>query len=125
MKRRHFVQIIVFAVFTVICWTSVQALAGGVKDRMKQRLPTIIALKAKGIIGENSQGVLEFVGNKKSKEDVVKAENTDRKKVYSSIAKKQGTSRKLVGERRARQIADKAKKGEWLKGSDGKWRKKK
>ena len=28
----------------------------GIKERMKQRLPVIVELKAKGIVGENNQG---------------------------------------------------------------------
>jgi uncharacterized protein YdbL (DUF1318 family) len=92
-----------------------------IKKRMIERLPTIRALKEKGIVGENNDGYLEFVGKKKEKADVVEAENKDRKKVYDAIAKQQGTTVEVVGKHRAVQIATKAKTGEWLQDANGKW----
>jgi hypothetical protein len=88
---------------------------------MKQRLPVIIELKAKGIVGENNAGYLEFIGPKREKADVVAAENKDRKTVYTAIAKQQGTTAELVGKRRALQIAKKADPGEWVQDASGKW----
>jgi uncharacterized protein YdbL (DUF1318 family) len=95
-----------------------------IKARMAKRLPVINQLKAKGIVGENNQGYLQFVGSKKEKADVVNAENADRKKVYEAIAKQQKTTAALVGKRRAAQIAQIAGKGEWIQSADGKWKKK-
>ena len=43
---------------------------------------------------------------KNGKKAVVNSENTDRKLVYEAIAKKQGTTADLVGQRRALQIAE-------------------
>ena len=105
--------------------SSASAFGQGIKARMKARLPIIAELKAKGIVGENAKGLLQFVGQKQEKKDVVAAENADRKKVYAAIAKQQGTTAKLVAERRALQIAKKAKAGTWLKGQNGKWHQKK
>ena len=99
--------------------------ANDIKARMQERLPTIVTLKAEGLIGENNKGYLEFVPGAAMKNDsVVSAENQDRQAVYSAIAKQQGTSAKLVGERRAIQISEKAKPGEWLQDKSGKWHKK-
>ena len=92
-----------------------------IKAEMQKRLPSIVELKSKGIVGEDNSGYLQFVGGKHEKEAVVQAENQDRKKVYSAIAKKEGVSENQVGQRRATHIAEKAKKGEWLQGQDGKW----
>jgi hypothetical protein len=97
----------------------------GIKQRMINRLPVIKDLKARGIVGENNTGFLEFIGNQKEKADVVKAENKDRKSVYEAIAKKQGTTPKVVGKHRAVQIAGKAQAGQWLQDANGKWYKKK
>jgi uncharacterized protein YdbL (DUF1318 family) len=97
------------------------AFGESIKDRMKARLPAILELKDKGIVGEDKNGYLQFVGQVKEKEDVIAAENADRKKVYSHIAKQQGTTAQLVGERRALQIAKKAKPGTWLQDQSGKW----
>ena len=97
------------------------AYADDIKTRMKKRLPAIKALKAKGIVGENNKGYLQFVGGKKANTDVVAAENKDRKTVYAAIAKQQGTTPELVGKRRALQIASKAQKGEWVQNAGGSW----
>ncbi|MGD2184889.1 MAG: YdbL family protein [Desulfobacterales bacterium] len=117
--------------YMVIIWLLVGCFAAGVsafsadinaiKASMKKRLPVIEALKAKGILGENNRGYLEFVGSKKESADVVAAENKDRKAVYAAIAKQQGTTVEVVGTHRARQIVLKADPGEWLQDANGKW----
>ena len=112
---------------SVLLITGALAFAGSneIKARIKARLPVIDALKADGIIGENNRGYLEFIKNNKPKEDVVISENQDRKKVYSAIAKQQGTTADLVGKRRAKQIAQRAKPGQWLQDGSGNWYQKK
>jgi uncharacterized protein YdbL (DUF1318 family) len=101
--------------------TNAYSSSKAIKKRMIERLPTIVALKEKGIVGENNKGYLEFVGKKKEKADVVNAENKDREQVYSAIAKQQGTTVELVGKHRAAQIARKAQPDEWLQDANGKW----
>ena len=101
--------------FTNLAWCD------GIKDRMKARLPQIIELKAAGIIGETSQGFLAFVGANQTGKALIEAENQDRQTVYQAIAKQQGTTPAVVGQRRALQIAEKAKSGEWLQDASGKW----
>ena len=91
---------------------------------MKARLPAIKSLKADGIVGENNNGYLEFIGGNRKNADVVNAENSDRQAVYAAIAKRQGTTVDLVGKRRAMQISQRARAGEWLQDSNGKWYKK-
>jgi len=100
---------------------SVMAFGQDIKARIKARRPAILELKTAGIIGENSAGYLEFRGSKKKNEDVVKAENSDRKIVYKKIGKKTGTTAEVVGQRRALKIAELAKPGEWLQDANGKW----
>ena len=115
-------------ILSVIMLSATAAFSQGVKElkiRMKERLPLIVELKNKGIVGENNLGYLEFVGNKKEKEGVVEAENSDRAKVYKAIAIKQKTNPKKVGERRAIKIAENAGPGDWLKNENGKWYQKK
>ncbi len=119
---KHKTIIVLLPVFILgIMLTNAYASSKAIKKRMIERLPTIRALKEKGLVGENNKGYLEFVGSKKEKTDVIEAENTDRKKVYGAIAKQQGTTVELVGKHRAIQIARKAKPGEWLQDADGKW----
>ena len=94
--------------------------ADDIKDRMAQRLPQIIALKDKGIIGENSNGYLAFVGSSREGESIINAENADRKTVYQMIAKKTGTSAETVGKQRAAQIAQNETAGHYIQ-LNGKW----
>ena len=99
--------------------------ADSIKKRMIDRLPVIKDLKARGIVGENNLGFLEFIGDQKEKAKVVRAENRDRKSVYDAIAKKQGPTAEVVGKHRAAQIAGKARAGQLLQDANGKWYKKK
>lgn len=94
---------------------------GELKSRMIKRLPELVKLKKQGLVGENRQGYLEFVGAKRSREALVKAENRDRRLVYEAIAKQQGTAPEVVGRHRAARIHEKAQPGEWLQGTEGKW----
>lgn len=99
--------------------------AGDIKARMQERLSTIVQMKADGVIGENNKGFLEFVpGATPKMESIVADENGDRKIVYNAIAKQQQTTAELVGARRAKQIAQRARTGEWLQDESGKWYKK-
>jgi hypothetical protein len=100
---------------------NVNASSKAIKQRMIKRLPEIKALKDQGVVGENNKGYLEFIGKKKTKSDVVEAENNDRKQVYRAIAKQQGTTVELVGKHRAAQIAQKAGPDDWLQDANGKW----
>ena len=126
MKTKIFITMItVLLSFILIGGASAFAGSDKIKARMKERLPVITALKAEGVIGENNKGYLEVIGGKKAKKDVINAENSDRKQVYTAIAKQQGTSVDLVGKRRAKQIAKKAKPGQWIQDQSGKWYQKK
>ena len=92
-----------------------------IKQRMKQRLPEIINMKAQGIIGENARGYLEFVSGKKINQNIIENENKDRRTVYEAIAKQQGVSLEKVESLRALQIVKKADRGDFLKDESGKW----
>ncbi|MBW7897694.1 hypothetical protein B188_25300 [Candidatus Brocadiaceae bacterium B188] len=111
--------VVVRAVFagTLFCAEDINA----VKVQMEKRLPLIVELKAKGIVGEDRMGYLQFIGGKREKENVVQAENLDRRKVYEAISQKEGVAVEQVGQRRALQIANKARKGEWLQDQNEKW----
>ena len=124
MKRKKIVATLSVLILGLLV-TEVYSSSKEIKQRMIARLPTIKALKNKGIVGENNMGYLQFVGGKKVSADVVAAENTDRKTVYTAIAKQKATTAELVGKRRALQIAKKASPGEWLQDASGKWYQKK
>jgi len=115
----------IIALFTLLIFSAEGncfAGADDIKARMQERLPTIVNLKSDGLVGENNKGYLEFVPGAAQKEaGVISAENKDRESVYGAIAKQQGTSQQLVGERRANQIGQKASPGSWLQDPSGKW----
>jgi uncharacterized protein YdbL (DUF1318 family) len=122
MKKNIFAATISLSL-VVLFISGALAFAGSkeIKARMKARLPVINALKANGIIGENNRGYLEFIGSNKSKADVVNAENNDRRQVYSAIARQQGATVDIVGKRRAKQISERARPGQWIQDERGKW----
>ena len=126
--RKYSVFYAIVALLTVLIFSaegSCFAGANDIKARMQERLPKIVQMKTAGVIGENNMGYLEFVpGTARKEADLIAAENNDRKSVYSAIAKQQGTTEQLVGERRAIQIGEKASTGEWLQDTSGKWYKK-
>jgi len=114
---------LVFIITIVLCMIAATAVAGSLKERMKQRAPAIAAIKAEGIVGENWAGFIEFRGAPQQ-EDLVRAENSDRKTVYTAIARKRGVSIEEVGKMRSEIIAQKAPKGTWLQNPDKSWYKK-
>ena len=120
MKREKIIAILSILISAILI-TDGYSSSNELKQRMIARLPAIKALKNKGLVGENNMGYLQFVGSKKEKEDVVNAENKDRKLVYGAIAKQQATTIEVVGKHRAIQIANKAQPGEWLQDANGKW----
>ncbi|MBE7444210.1 MAG: YdbL family protein [Planctomycetia bacterium] len=123
MKTKIFASflIITFIAGFFTCALSLAADINAVKANMEKRLPLVVELKSKGIVGEDNNGYLQFVGGKREKEATVEAENQDRKEVYQVIAKKERVSVEQVGQRRALQIINKARKGEWLQDPNGKW----
>ena len=95
-----------------------------VKSNMLNRKPAIDTFKAQGIIGEGNDGYLHMRQANAGAQNVVNAENGDRRTVYQAIAKSQGAPIATVGARRAMQIAQIAPPGEWLQKPDGSWYKK-
>jgi uncharacterized protein YdbL (DUF1318 family) len=123
MKYRFAIIVNILVLFSLVMFSGTVA-AQTIKERMKQRLPVIVDLKTKGIVGENNQGYLAFVTGKKAKESLIASENKDRKTIYSYIAKQQKTSLNLVEKRRAIQLVELAKSGEFIQKPNGAWVKK-
>lgn len=106
------------------CVMQAQDLAA-LRTRMDQRLPAILALKDKQVIGENNRGYLEVRGAAANDaQQVVSEENSDRRKVYAALAGQTGSSADEVGKQRAQQLASLAKRGHWIQESSGDWRQK-
>lgn len=123
MNIRHVFKIYIFILVCLLVLSQL-AFAGSIKQRMKQRLPVIAKLKTKGIIGEDNQGYLGFVTSVRKHEDVIKAENRDRKTIYTYFAKQQKTTIDVVQKVQAQRKAEKANPGEFYQTPDGKWVKK-
>ncbi|WP_320040657.1 YdbL family protein [uncultured Desulfobacter sp.] len=118
MKSFKSFFVMTLTLFLVFCFS---AFADGIQDRMKQRLPQIIALKNRGIIGETNTGYLGFVTGKKEKQDVVSAENEDRKAAYAQIAIKAKESIQVVQRRRAVMLFSNGTKGHYYQNEAGAW----
>lgn len=123
MTIQHRVKIYVL-ILACLMLSSQLAFANGIKERMIQRLPLIADLKTKGIIGEDNHGYLGFVTATKVHEDVIAAENNDRKAVYTHFAQQQKTTVDVVEKIQANRKAEKANPGEFFQNPDGAWIKK-
>ena len=108
----------------VLLFTSASLMAA-TKDeiisRQAKRGAEIGQLKQDGVIGETDEGYLDSV--KGSSNEVVNAENGDRRELYGIIAKETGETAENVAKHAAERHFKRAKKGEYLKYS-GKWRQK-
>ena len=116
-----FQKVCLLVAVTLLASMATMTWADDIKSRMLARLPQIEALKADGVIGEDKNGFLQFRKEAGDKQALINAENADRGEIYKAIAAKQGVSVEVVGQRRALQIADVAKAGEWLQKADGTW----
>ncbi len=109
--------IVIFSL--LLAGTNLQA--ASLKERMAARIPEINDLKDRGLIGENNAGLLEYRTSQKPSQAMIQEENNDRQTVYAAIAKKEGATPLLVGQRRAKMIAENGKKGQWFQAADGTW----
>ncbi len=124
MHKRFSFLFFLFIFITVSFFVTTLAQSASIKERMVARIPTIISLKDKGIIGENNVGLLEYRGSNKPQQELIAAENKDRKIIYVAIGKKQGADPLLVAKRRAKKIVSQGKAGHWFQKEDGSWYKK-
>ncbi len=114
---------LVFSLFLIVLLATVAGAANmqAIKARMLERKPAIEALKKSGSVGEGADGYLHVRQAAGSAAAVVKAENTDRRTVYQSIAKQQKTAVETVAQRRGIKLFGMAAPGHWLKKKDGTW----
>ena len=124
MRHRNIILIISSIFMALFLLSGLDASAASVKERMLSRVGAINELKNGGLVGENNRGFLEFRSSKKPQQQLIGAENKDRKSVYAQIAKQQGIDITLVGQRRAQQLAAKGSPGQWFQKPDGSWYKK-
>lgn len=124
MKKMAFLLagVLVCGMFAAVPEAVAAESAATIKANMQKRLPAINALLKRGVVGEGNNGYLAVLGTLTADEQkVVEAENQDRKTVYSAIARQQGATVELVGQRRALQIAERAQAGTRIQNAEGKW----
>ncbi len=115
-KWRVMVPILIFVLIASPVFAS-----DAIKQRMLQRLPVIADLKTRGVIGEDNRGYLGYVGGVRESEDVIEAENKDRKTVYEAFARQQNTSLDVVEQVQAARKAERANPGEFYQTPQGRW----
>ena len=124
MKKMAFLLagVLVCGMFAAVPEVFAAESAATIKANMQKRLPAINALLKKGVVGESNNGYLAVLGTLTADEQkTVDAENKDRKTVYGAIARQQGATVELVGQRRALQIAERAPAGTRIQNAEGKW----
>lgn len=110
-----------FVTVTAVLFVAIPSFAD--MDSMRARVPQIVELKDKGLIGEKADGFLGVVKNEGGAQGVVDAENADRREEYGKRAAGQGQTvdvlSKVLGEARVRQ----EKEGRMINDGGG-WKKK-
>jgi len=120
MHNRYNVFALLLVLFSLLL-TAGTVQGASIKERMASRIPAINALKEQGLIGENNTGYLEYRSSQRPSQALIQEENRDRQTVYAAIAKKEGVSVQLVGQRRAKMIVDKGPSGYWYQKGNGQW----
>lgn len=123
------VVVVLTAIFLL---ATVPAAAGESKEdlqkKFESRLKELQSYKKADKLGETNKGYVEALKKEylkdKKLDKIIKNENSDRKKLYTLIAKKQKAAVENVGRQNAIIKFKKAGMEEYFKGKDGKWRRK-
>jgi uncharacterized protein YdbL (DUF1318 family) len=92
--------------------------------RRKDRLEDLSSWEAKGVIGENKNGLVEIrnsQGADSAAGQIVAGENADRMIIYQSVANKNGTSVEEVQKLYAKRLQTNAPAGTPVETPDGVW----
>ena len=90
--------------------------------RRKDRLAELSSWEAKGVIGENKNGLVEIrQGTDSAAGQIVAGENADRMIIYQSVANKNGTSLEEVQKLYAKRLQNSAPTGTPVQAPDGAW----
>jgi len=93
--------------------------------RRKDRLIELSSWEAKGVIGENKNGLVEIrnsQGADSAAGQIVAGENADRMIIYQSVANKNGTSVEEVQKLYAKRLQTNAPAGTPVETPDGAWK---
>jgi uncharacterized protein len=91
-------------------------------DSRKNRREPLVALEARGVVGENYNGLVEMKGSgDDSAASLVAGENSDRKIIYGYVAQKNGASLDETAKIWARRIQGQAPSGTPVEIESGAW----
>jgi len=80
--------------------------------------------KAQGLVGEQADGYLGAVGGDGNAQAIVNQINAKRRAKYAEIAGKRGAPPDAVAKIAGKKLIERTPKGQFVKGSDGRWVKK-
>ena len=92
-------------------------------ESRRNRFDQLAEFKAKGVIGENNQGYVEFLSGDDAAKILVDAENSNRRIIYQTIAEQNGLKDAIATIEKvfAQVQRDKAQSGERIQTEDGQW----
>ena len=113
---------IIYFAATLLAFAGTSFGKADLKDRMKERLPKVLAAKNAGTVGEGSDGLL-YVRPSAGDNDVklAKNENSDRTSYFVQAAKAVNASPSDIAKQWAKGMWAKGSKGHWYRSSKGSW----
>ena len=113
---------LIYFAATLLAFAGTSFGKGDLKDRMKERLPKVLAAKNAGTVGEGSDGLL-YVRPSAGDNDVklAKGENSDRTSYFVQAAKAVNASPSDIAKQWAKGMWAKGSKGHWYRSSKGSW----
>jgi len=113
---------LIYFVATLLAFAGTSFGKADLKDRMKERLPKVLAAKNAGTVGEGSDGLL-YVRPSAGDNDVklAKGENSDRTSYFVQAAKAVNASPSDIAKQWAKGMWAKGSKGHWYRSSKGSW----
>jgi uncharacterized protein YdbL (DUF1318 family) len=127
MNRRHLLTVLVLSIvsFTGLAAPAqAQDTVESVTASMKARYRDLYKAKLQGLLGETHEGLVAAV-KAGAPDALIAAENADRRKLYSLLAQKEGTSPAAVASVNATRNFRNASPEEWLLPPNGQWVQKK
>ena len=115
-----------FAAFALLAAPIAVLTAAPASAQSADAKSVVDAAKAKGVVGEQGDGLLGFVtgAGDAATTAAVNEINTGRRKVYAATAAKSGVTPAAAGEATAQILLKKAQSGEFYKPLGGSWTKK-
>ncbi len=92
-------------------------------ESRRNRFDQLAGFKAKGVVGENNKGYVEYLGGDDAAKALVEAENSDRRVIYQTIAEQNDLKDAIATIEKvfAQVQRDKAQSGEKIQAEDGQW----